>query len=439
MSEAARPAAVVFFARDFLSVEHPKMAGAFPGLARVYLVMNPREADTVRQHDAQATVIHVGEAMGDATGLDDAAAIGRDRTLRFAPPSDIAASRRAVAGACEAVLSRFAPAFYVDEPVSGYANEMFSRRFAAAGALCLHFQTAWLPGHLFFVRDAAQAEPVELNLLSGSSEAVREHVRLRAEGLARPTYVLSYGNPLRRVKDIAVTLAKALYRKVARRKAAWIDRDTSAHLFHARSLWGSLTGRYSPDPASDPGNARFLLFPLHYEPESLLSYFSRFYRQEEIASRLLDTLPAGWRLILKEHPSQPGALMLPKWAGLRAAGRVVVLPGTYPSARLMPLKPAVVSLGSTLALEAAVAGCPVGVLGAVHFRHAPGVVALDAPEDWHSVLDSEPGSAEAIAAWYAAFLDRHCFKGNIMRGQTWFEDLSALGGALATARDRLKG
>jgi len=353
---------------------------------------------------------------------------------RISPPR--AARWRGPARRCSHASPR---AFYVDEPVSGYANEMFNRRFAASGATCLHFQSAWLPGHLFFVRDAAQGEPVELNLLSGSANAVREHLRLRAEGLARPTYVLSYGNPLRRVKDIAITLAKALWRKLFRRKAPWIDRDTTAHLFHARCLWGSLTGRYSPDPASDPGDARYLLFPLHYEPESLLSYFSRFYRQEDIANRILDSLPAGWRLILKEHPSQPGALMLPKWAGLRASGRVLVLPGTYPSARLMPLKPVVVSLGSTLALEAAVAGCPVGVLGGVHFRHAPGVVALDAPEDWHRVLDSEPGSAEAIAVWYADFLDRHCFKGNLMRGQTWFEDLPALGGALATARDRLKG
>lgn len=441
MTAPARPSAAVFFARDFLSAEFPKMRAAFDGLARVYLVMNAREAASVREHDADGVVILVGDAGGNpqGSGFDDAPAIGRDRTLRFAPDAEITASRRAIAGACEAVLSRFNPVFYLDEPVSGYANEVFSRRFAGAGALSLHFQVAWLPGTCFFVSDAAQAAPVPLNLLSGSADLVRRHVQLRAEGLARPAYVLSYANPLRRLKDIAITLGKAAYRRLRRRKANWVDRDTSAHLFHAQSLWRSLTGRYSRDPADNPGDARFVVFPLHYEPESLLSYFSRFYRQEEIASQILDTLPDGYRLVLKEHPSQPGALMLPKWAGLRAADRVVVLPGTYPASRLMPLKPVVISLGSTFALEAAVAGCPVGVLGGVHFRGAPGIVALDSPSDWREVLGAEPGSAEAVSQWYADFLDRYGFKGNFLRGQTWFEDLPALGTALAAARAAKEG
>lgn len=424
--------AAVFFARDFLSLEFPKMKAAFADLSRVYIVMNPAEAENIRVQDPEGEVILIGAApvSSGALALDDADAINRDRFLRLATAEEIAATRRSIAAVCDHVLARYRPIFYLDEPVSGYANEMFSRSFGEAGALCLHFQIAWLPGYCFFVSDAAQAIPVRLDMLSGSEDAVRRHVELRAAGLARPTYVIAYGKVLPRIRDIFVTLGKAVYRKLFRRNAAYIDREVGPHLFHARSLWKSLFGRYSPDPVAHAADTRYVVFPLHYEPEALLAYFSRFYRQEEIASQILDSLPPGFKLVLKEHPSQPGALQLPKWADLRASKRVVILRGDYQAARLMQLRPAVVSLGSTFSLEAALAGCPVAVIGGVHFQDAPGVTRIDRPGDWPRILDAPTASAEDLTKWYADFLDRYCFGGNIMRGKTRFDDLPHLAEAL---------
>ena len=430
--------AAIFFARDFLATEFPRFARALGDRSRVYIVMNEAEAATASAGDPGGEVVIVGRAPTSNAAIDDGDALARDRTLRFAAPAEIAEVRRAIADVCEFVLTRHPrPAFYFDEPVSGYANEVFNHRFRAAGALGLHFQSTWVPGYMFFVSDMGQELPVPLGLVNTGKKLIDDHLEQRAAGGALPHYVLSYGKISRRMRDIALTSAKGLYRKFRRRGANYIDRDIEAHRFHASALRKSITGRYSSDPVDEAiDQANLIIFPLHYEPESLLTYFSSLYRQEEIAARLLDSLPADWRLVLKEHPSQPGALQLPKWRDLTRAKRVITLPGAYPASRLLARKPTVVSLGSTFALEAALAGCPTGVLGTVHFRDAPGVTRLHRPEDWPLLAERPTAKPNEIAAWYAEFLDKYAFAGNFMRGKTWIDQPELLGAAIARAADK---
>ncbi|WP_120716797.1 hypothetical protein [Tsuneonella amylolytica] len=430
--------AALFFARDFLATEFPRMAEAMRDRPRVYIVLNEQEAATVASLDPEGEIERVGAAHAQHLIGDDGSAVARDRTLRYASLEEIDQVRRAVQAVTDAVLARHPrPSFYFDEPVSGFANEMFNARFKAAGALCLHFQTAWVPGYIFFTSDKGQDEPIRLDLMSGGRALTEKHIESRALGKGLPHYMLSYGKVGTRARDMATTFGKAMYRKFFRRHGTYVDRDIEAHLFHSRALRRSLTGRYSPDPVSDAGGAagteagrKLVLFPLHYEPESLLTHFSTYYRQEDIAARLLDSLPPDARLVIKEHPSQPGALLLPKWRDLVRAKRVIALPGNYPASRLFALKPTIASLGSTLALEAAVAGCPTGVMGSVYFADAPGITRIARPEDWPQVTDTKPATHAEMADWYGDFLDRYCFAGNLMRGKTWIEDPDTVFAAL---------
>ena len=94
----------------------------------------------------------------------------------------------------------------------------------------------------------------------------------------------------------------------------------------------------------------------------------------------------------------------------------------------------VVSIGSTFALEAALAGCRVGLVGGVHFASAPGLKMLGEPEEWLQLIDMPAPDAEKIASWYSDFLDRYCFKASIMRGRTDLGDHDRLIAALAAAR-----
>ncbi len=425
------PEAVVFFARDFLADEFAKLGQHWPDVQRVYIVVSAAERARIMAIDPEAQVYDLdATGQGGTQAIEDAGdiAFNTDRHLRYLASDEVRGIVGAVHDLCDRLLRRHKVRYYLDEPVSGYPNAQFNLRFRQAGALCLHFQASWLPHHMFFSSDAAQDEPVPLRLLDDGAARVAAHVCARADGQGRPVYVIGYEKLHKRLADIAVTVGKALYRRIFRRSAAYIDRDPSAHLLHAGALARSLTGHY--DKALD-GRERLLVFPLHYEPEAVLFYYSAFHRQEEIAARLLDSLPLGWKLVLKEHPSQPGALHLAKWQPLRASKRVAVLPGAYPASALLPLRPVVVSIGSTFALEAALAGCPVGVLGGVHFAGAPGIVRLQAPEDWHQLIPGPTGkdsefAPDALLAWYGGFIDAYCFEGNIMRGQSDLGDVDRL-------------
>jgi hypothetical protein len=87
---------------------------------------------------------------------------------------------------------------------------------------------------------------------------------------------------------------------------------------------------------------------------------------------------------------------------------------------------AVISIGSTLAIEAALAGKPVGVIGQVHFADMPGIRSLSSPRELDRVLGAPGATREQIEEWYGRFLDMCCFEGNIMKGRTSAINLNQL-------------
>lgn len=426
---SAKPTAVVFFARDFLAHEFPKIGLLFGDYRRVYITANDAEAQLIGQYEPDSEICQIAGTpeAPDMHSKRDERGFNDDRVLRLLGSDQLSPIVNPIHALCSYLTAKYDIRYYFDEPVSGFANFAFNRAFTDAGAICLHFQSSWVPGFMFFTSDQAQRRPVALHLEHDNPERVKQHVEARRDGLARPLYVLNYGSVRKRMVDIGGTMAKVVYRKLFRRNALYIDRDVQAHLFHLQSLIWSFLGRYSRDPVAN-GNTgvRYVVFPLHYEPEAVLNYFSDFQRQEEIAAQILDSLPLGYELVLKEHPSQPGALHLPKWTSLRKAKRVVLLRGDYDSRRLLSLRPITVSIASTFALEAAVAGCPVGVLGGVHFLDMPGITALREPREWTKLIDAAPSNIEAIVQWYEQFLATYCFSGNFMRGQTALPQLSEM-------------
>jgi hypothetical protein len=277
---------------------------------------------------------------------------------------------------------------------------------------------------MFFTEDAAQSLPVGIGWPDEWESIVEAHIENRRQGLAKPVYVINYSKGRKRIHDAVITAGKGLYRLVARRKAFYIDRDPSAHWWHFECLVRSFSSNIYNTELSDQSGEKFVLFPLHYEPESVLNYFSKFQRQEEIAAQIFDTLPINFRLILKEHPSQPGALNTSKWKFLVKSQRVIALRGDYDSRRLLNLDVVVVSIASTLALEAAVMGRPVGVLGDVHFAKMPGIKFLNSPTDWLKLLDNHPATLSEIKSWYTGFMRQHSFPGSIMRNNTDTESLA---------------
>lgn len=430
-----QPSSILFYARDFLSQEFPALAPYLPGYERVYIVTKQSEADNVAGLDPQGHVFDLGAyirdttpqmVVRDATFVQMHTLVARDRYLRRMTPPQIVQVVHGLRRMMDDIKARFEIKFYFDEPVSGFINDAINRWVRAAGGQCCHFQTTWLPGHMFFAADAGQTEPVALNMMENTEAKIETHIAQRLKNQALPAYLHNYNSPFRTLKEAARFAAMGLNR-MRRKSSIFIDADPWPHFFQARCLWLSLFARYDSIAAfkklEDP---KLVVFPLHYEPEAVIYYFSEFTNQLDLASAIFDRLPPDTYLVLKEHPSQPGATRLPKWRELVANERVKIIKGTDKLADLLAFESAVVSIASTAALEAAMLGRPAYVVGTPHFRHFPGVTPIDDINTLEIDWDQAPVSHDKMAQWYGAYLDANAAPLQIMRGRTNIPDPVAL-------------
>lgn len=431
---------VLFNARDYLSKEFPELAQYLPDYERVYIVTKSSEAATVKATDPDGHVFDLGAYIAKTTPemlRDDEVLqklhqmVPRDRYMRLMAPPQILQIIEGTRRMLEEITARFHIEFYLDEPVSGFVNECINGVVTEQGGVCCHFQSPWLPGHLFFVRDAGQMEPIDLNLLEDSGTKIRAHIGKRHKNQALPTYVLNYNSRLHTFKESVKFALLGVNRKL-RKSQYFMDADPWPHFFQARCLWLSLFSRYdSVTELKKIKNAKLVVFPLHYEPEAVIYFLSKYTNQTDLVNAVFDRLPPNAYLVLKEHPSQPGALRLPKWRELVAHDRVKVIRGTDRLADLLDTQSAVVSLGSTAALEAVMLGRPSFVVGTPHFRNIPGITVVENVADLEIDWDAPIVSNEQLAQWYEVFLQKYAVPLQFMRGRTKIDDpvglLSALG------------
>lgn len=432
---ADRKLSVLFYARDFLSVEFPALARYLPAYTRLYIVTKPSEAQAVRTADPEGLVFDLGASIRETTlemiQRDARFAqlhelVARDRYLRRMSPPAIAQVVHGLRRLLDEIARSHQVAFYFDEPVSGFVNDAINRWVTAQGGECRHFQTTWLPGHMFFARDSGQKDPVALNMMQDGPAKIATHIENRLRNQALPAYLHDYNAPLRRLREAARYLLLGLNR-LRRRSAIFIDADPWPHFFQARCLWLSLFARYDTiDSLRKLGAPKLVIFPLHYEPEAVIYYFSAFTNQLDLASAIFDRLPPDTYLVLKEHPSQPGATRLPKWKELLANDRVKIIKGTDKLADLLTFDSAVVSIASTAALEAAMLGRPAYVVGTPHFRNVPGITVLEDLRDLVIHWEQPRTDHADMAAWYGAFLNANATPLQIMRGRTKIADPVAL-------------
>lgn len=117
---------------------------------------------------------------------------------------------------------------------------------------------------------------------------------------------------------------------------------------------------------------RFVFFPLHSEPEIALSIYGCDYQNQiEAVRRLAQSIPATWKLVVKEHPRS---------AGVRRPNyyrKLLSIPNLY-FARIetqpyfwITKAQAVVTISGFVGFEAAAAGTPVVILGDTLYECLP--------------------------------------------------------------------
>lgn len=120
---------------------------------------------------------------------------------------------------------------------------------------------------------------------------------------------------------------------------------------------------------------QYVFYPLHSEPEIALSLYGREHQNQiETLRRIGQSLPLGWRLIVKEHPRS---------LGYRSSGwyrRLLEIPNIYFADPIthpfywIEKSKAVVTVSGFVGFEALAIGKPVVVLGDVAYSMLPGTM-----------------------------------------------------------------
>jgi len=117
---------------------------------------------------------------------------------------------------------------------------------------------------------------------------------------------------------------------------------------------------------------KFFLLPLHYQPEAATDVFAIYYcDQLNTAKNIAFSLPFPYKLYVKEHPAAVGTRAKEFYKELKKIPNIVLISPHENIENIIKNSSGVVTLTSTVGLEAALAGKPVYVLGDVFYSYHP--------------------------------------------------------------------
>jgi len=169
------------------------------------------------------------------------------------------------------------------------------------------------------------------------------------------------------------------------RLRAWVSGDTGP--FHLHQAWRQRTSENSKDyaqlcTAEVPGG-NYVYFPLHMQPEASSCPLGGVFSDQLRAVRLLaESLPANWKLVVKEHPLQKMEVRPLGWyRDLLKSANIVLVGQSVSSADLQKHARAVATLTGAAAWEAWLWRKPALVLGHIIYQEAPGIYRIRSRQD----------------------------------------------------------
>jgi hypothetical protein len=225
--------------------------------------------------------------------------------------------------------------------------------------------------------DAPIVPPQELRALSPAEESELDDFIDRFKRRNRPIRAHRRASASRRrvssaMRHLAVRL---LWDRdnVYLTPAAWMLRDMR---YRAREL--AARRLYSEQPVDRP----FIYFPLQVADDyKLLGLRPHLADQESLIVEALDALPAGIHAVVKEHPMSIGRNSVRMLRRLARDDRIVVVGPYTSSLELVRRSAAVVTISSTVGLEALLYGKPVLTLGRPFYSGYGVTLDADGPEE----------------------------------------------------------
>ena len=163
----------------------------------------------------------------------------------------------------------------------------------------------------------------------------------------------------------------------------------------------------------DIPDAPYVLFFMQHQPEaSLTTQAPHQIDQLQVVEQLAVNAPAGWRIVVKEHPRTYPARGERYFRPLCDLPNVHLCHPSVASRALLSKAEVVVTMTGSVGMEALLMGKKVAVIGRPYYAFLPGVARLERPGDLFDLLDEPGGMAvdpvlleRFAAAYYTSVFD----------------------------------
>ncbi|MBA3013380.1 MAG: hypothetical protein KKD63_09795 [Proteobacteria bacterium] len=204
--------------------------------------------------------------------------------------------------------------------------------------------------------------------------------------------------------------------RVLKRNVHGVDRFTAPTLWERTRdiVRRSINSFFLPSGSmlSVPPSGRYVYFPFHMSPESMVDTWAPFYQDQiSFITQLSLSMPADVELVVKLHFSDPANYSRSQLQRLMHRHHVRVASPFVPSLPFLERASLVVGITGTSNLEAALRGKPVLIFGDSPYQHFPRTERAKRPDELYEqirrMLALPHPTEEEIVDAYAAYMARY--------------------------------
>ncbi len=163
---------------------------------------------------------------------------------------------------------------------------------------------------------------------------------------------------------------------------------------------------------SAPPEGRFIYYPFHMAPESMLDTWAPFYQNQlAFVTQLSLAIPADTTFVVKLHFSDPDNYSRSQLQQLMKLPRLEIANPNAPGREFLDKAALVVGIQGTSCLEAALLGKPVLIFGDSPYQHFPRTERAKRPDELHEqirrMLALSPAGDEEVVEAYSTYMARY--------------------------------
>lgn len=345
---------------------------------------------------------------------------------------------------------------FLSEPVALFITHVLFYYSRVNGVRPLLWANTYFPGHFYFsnavdIASASRRAPMAAEQVAVLRKTVEDYVRGVIGDKAGPVYHHSFSGSapaklgyfrqrrgelpwvvgtgwtprfIQLLRLARVAAARMVFPDFSDYMTAGSVREHRFYLsclMASRSLYDAMPTEFS---------SANVVYPLQYEPEASLLYFSpEVIDQCSFVETVLRALPEGKTLWVKEHPNQFGALGDARWRALRKRyHNLRFVFGRQSGRELLKRCALAVTISSTFGLDALLLGRRALILGRVFFNRFSGAILVESYADLARRLNDDanyqPGNTVAANIEEMVAFGLGCYPGDPQPSQNLFADTS---------------